>query len=161
MIISEEGSPKGDGGWTENSDSMYSMYKKHLSNIKDCNDKRGCFSQLDGGYNKLTGGKDVWNFDTYGKRLILADGMQVFFEGFGTSCSRQNWWGTQGYACGQIIVDLNGEKGPNTYARDVFMFVVQENGLVPAGNMQNYNCIASSGGLSCTHKVLTEGAMNY
>ena len=35
QIIAEEGSPSASGSWSENLDSLYSAYKKRLSNIKE------------------------------------------------------------------------------------------------------------------------------
>ena len=35
QIIAEEGSPSAGGSWSENLDSLYSAYKKRLSNIKE------------------------------------------------------------------------------------------------------------------------------
>jgi len=48
---------------------------------------------------------------------------------------------------------------PNTRGRDVFIFVLQENGLYPAG-CDSGSC-PNNDGFHCTCRVLREGAINY
>lgn len=38
-----------------------------------------------------------------------------------------------GNHCGQLIVDINGAKGPNKDGIDIFAFIIRKNGIVPAG----------------------------
>jgi len=69
--------------------------------------------------------------------------------------------------CALIWVDLNGAKKPNTIGRDLFFFVIKENGLYPNGCDDDRYCDANSTtgnfgkGYGCACKVLREGAMNY
>ena len=76
-----------------------------------------------------------------------------------------------------ISVDVNGQKGPNEYGRDIFVFEinVDRNRIEPNGAktykdfttgkwvVDDYwkNCSAVSIGMHCTAKVLIEGKMNY
>lgn len=38
-----------------------------------------------------------------------------------------------GSTCGHIIVDLNGEKSPNSSGEDIFQFFIDKNAIVPYG----------------------------
>ena len=160
LIIAEEGIPRADkGGWLDSSEHMYQLYKKHLINAKECGAKAGCFNQHgDKGYKYLTGGAENSFNDPVSpyRRLILNDGVQVNFEFLSSSCS-YNWLDTD--LCGLIRVDLNGEKGPNTYGRDAFSFKVTEKGLYPVGCQDINYCQTDN--RTCACKVLRENAMNY
>ena len=173
MIIAENGSPKcideegNETGWACTADDVYNMYKKYLNNVKECGMDKGCVNQLENqtaGYNFLHGGK---NSNNYGKnnmrRLVLADGIQIMFGTENKNCSLDKDGSSK--FCVSIFADINGFKKPNTYGRDVFLFVLKEKGLYPAGcdtNEEDEYCTDSSrAGDACTCKVLREGAMNY
>lgn len=82
-------------------------------------------------------------------------------------------YGTYGGACGQINVDINGEKGPNIFDKDVFRFVLVTDGIVPAGSIKetiwtdtfNNQCLGkriyTTGSASCTAWVLFNENMDY
>ena len=157
QIIMEEGSPKGDEGWV-NGEDKYDLFKKHLNVIKDCGTAAGCIKQKKFKYLHSSGG-DNWEDDSRFYKLILADGMQAAFALTDKNCS------SGGYAvssnCGMITVDVNGEKKPNQYGRDVYTFVLKENGIYPGG-MDNPDTACSwESGASCAAKVLAEGAINF
>ena len=60
--------------------------------------------------------------------------------------------------------DINGSHSPNKFGVDLFLFVLKEDGLYPAGcDMPNYcgNKAKTYNGLACTCKVIQEKAMNY
>ena len=150
-IIAEEGSPKGDGGWVKDAESVYNLFKQHLNVLKDCGSSAGCFNQLGSTANKGYKHLDKstreytshnFNIDAAGRKLILADGVQIFFTSGG----------------GSMYIDINGEKAPNQFGRDVFYFIIDENGLKP---YCSGGCTNESGGQSCACKILTDGAMNY
>ena len=110
-------------------------------------------------YKFLNGSPDGndWNTSNAYRKLILADGMQIMFFRANNECTGTAWNAVQ--SCGYIAVDLNGEKAPNTYGRDVFSFTLKENGLFPCG-CESGTC-PDSAGFACACKVLREGAMNY
>ena len=166
LIIAEEGTPRADkGGWATNSQNIYNLYKKYLLNAKDCATTRGCFNQ--GAYKHLKGGTESnWNEQTSNNKLILADGTQILFSSFtDDECASNNIYGSSSKnICGLIYIDINGEKKPNTIARDVFGFVIKENGLYPQGCDYDTACdpnVVESLTYSCACKILREGAMNY
>jgi len=156
-IIAEEGSPK---NWSYADQNIYNLYKKHLNNAKECLGA-GCYEQnvmycLNGSV------CNTFDNDYYPDyKLILADGTQLIFSRISSSnhndCSL-NVYGSTG-VCYGIIADVNGMKRPNTRGRDVFIFVLQENGLYPAG-CDSGSC-PNNDGFHCTCRVLREGAINY
>ena len=161
-IMAEEGSPKGEDGWASSTETVFQMLKKYLSNIKECGQDSGCFDQnnKEGKYKFLNGGINSANWDTASnaRKFIMADGMQVMIWSSSSSCE-SDFYGSK-KVCTSIFVDLNGEKKPNTEGRDVFLFVLKENGLFPAGCDVENSC-NSTAGRSCACKVIQENAMNY
>lgn len=168
-IIMEEGTPKSssatsEDGWAYSSENMYNLYKKYLHNAKECGSSTGCFTQ--GEYKHLNGTPHA-DFDTYEdrSRLVLSDGTQVMFQKNSPTCSNTVDGATN--RCALIWVDLNGAKKPNTIGRDLFFFVIKENGLYPNGCDDERYCDAASTtgnfgkGYGCACKVLREGAINY
>ena len=165
-IIAEEGNPKGDiGGWADSSEHIYQLYKKYLSNAKECSNTTKCFEQFNGqGYKWLnnSGYDGDWvendpNNDT--RTLILADGVQVVFLHKSNTCEYGSY--SQTNRCAEIAVDVNGIKGPNTWGRDAFRIAITPDGLQPYGCNGACKNPLSTGGQACTCKVLQERAMNY
>ena len=64
-----------------------------------------------------------------------------------------------------MYIDINGNKGPNTLGRDVFVFTLTERGLLPAGTDKVSYCnpknTSSIAGLDCAAKVLSERTISY
>jgi len=160
QVVSEHGSPK---NWVTSVDYVYGLYKSKLVNVKDCGGNSGCFNQS---IKYLNGGHfgNSWNGASYHKKLILNDGTQLLIGGgtsdFSSDCSVLSLGKTQNI-CQVFYVDINGEKNPNQWGRDIFGFVLTENGLFPDGIENSEDCIPTSTGLSCAAKVLRENAMNY
>ena len=165
-IIAEEGKPRADiGGWATDSENIYQLYKKYLTNAKDCLNGQGCFANET--YKFLNGNNfgnlDTWNQASF-RKLILSDGTSLLIDRTNTSCTEN--WDNQSNDCAQFWVDINGAKGPNTAGIDWFSFVLKENGLYPRGCTNDYcdtNASPPDGavGLDCTCKVIRENAMNY
>jgi hypothetical protein len=64
----------------------------------------------------------------------------------------------------QVIVDINGSKGPNTYGKDVFEFYADfdKNKVLPLGSNYttaqiNHYCSKNSIGDSCATKIIKDG----
>ena len=154
MIISKEGSPFGDGGWALSLNEILEQYKTYLSNIKVCDVGHDCFSKE---FKLLGLNRNDADWSSFGTRkgFIMADGTQVLI------------WSSNGLI--RMIVDINGEKGPNKYGLDGFWFYVGKNGLYPRGCEENNSCIDSdkveswmeNNGKGCACRALREGAINY
>ena len=165
-IIAEEGNPKADiGGWATSSEAVYNQYKKYLNKAKDCGTGTECFEKMTSGntfYKNLNGTNYFFSIFTSNQfyKMILADGTQVFFDVTYNNCTKSNF--DTNNICSLIWVDINGEKKPNQWGRDIFIFIIQENGLVPAGcDGNSSDCTTSKNGYTCACKVIKEGAFNY
>jgi len=154
-IIADEGTPP---NWVTSPENVYNMYKKYLVVAKDCNTESGCISSS-GVYQQLQGGSNDYDTNKY-RKLVLSDGTIVIFEheSWVSSNCNINQAGSKNI-CSYFNVDINGAKKPNTVGRDLFLFVIKEDGLYPAG-CDTGNC-PSWAGLDCACKVLRESAMNY
>ena len=148
QIIAEEGSPLGDEGWAATNDSILEQYKKHLNNIKECEAGRDCFKR-NVKFLAHNGTDSIWGNKTDMTSFIMADGVQVLVGRGGSNPF--------------LIIDINGEKGPNTYGRDVFWFYITNSGFIPRVDASDTCPGTSNGnwGKGCASKVLSEGAMNY
>jgi len=108
---------------------LFEKFRPYLRVSKDCIHGPGCFGE--GTYKKIDG-KDAKDWDgTYAwYKVSLADGMSVLFHSRGTLASQ--YGNTTEH--GTILVDINGKKSPNTMGKDMFTFMITNNGIVPYGH---------------------------
>ena len=161
-IIAEEGTPNAsEGGWADTIEHIGLLYKKHLSYTKECILKTGCMEQNEIKYLNINNfAFSNINTRTDIAKFVLADGVQVLYDSISSNCVNNNG-GSFGW-CTRIIVDTNGAKKPNVFGRDVFAFVLKEQGLYPMGCDYNAcSTVNTSEGYGCTCKVIREGAINY
>ena len=163
LIISEEGSPKyTEGGWAKDNDTVYEMFKKYLNSAKDCGKEAGCSYKTYYHLNETSpSGMNLDDYTSSGK-LILADGTLLLFGWTSQNCT-MNYTGSSN-TCVTVIADINGMKGPNRVGRDIYQFVLENNGLYPRGcaDAAHTDCNKGSGlGWSCACRVIQENAMNY
>ncbi|MBR6162485.1 type II secretion system protein [bacterium] len=157
LIILEEGPVT---SWATSLDNIYNLYMKKLINTKKCNREIGCFEQ--GTIHWLSSRTEDFNSSTW-RKFVLQDGSQILIAPqLSQNCTLDNEVndGSKNH-CARIVVDINGAKKPNTFGRDIFMFVLKKDGLYPAGCDYDNQCNNNSCGSACTCKVLREGAMNY
>ena len=162
QLIAENGSPI---NWSTSVDDIYNLYKTKLVSAKDCGSGSGCYEQK--GRVKYLNGNSYgtgWNDNNYHRRLILNDGVQLIFGGaandFSQTCTATHMGGTQNI-CQIFFIDINGNKNPNQWGRDLFAFVLTPDGLRPAGYENVTTCSTTQEGYDCAAKVLRENAMNY
>ena len=87
------------------------------------------------------------SYQIYYGKYYLADGLVFYIKMGGNSCYQNSalnnpnpginvpmYYGSYGSQCGEIYVDLNGERGPNIVDRDLFKFYLAIDGIVPAGS---------------------------
>lgn len=58
-----------------------------------------------------------------------------------------------------IIFDINGDKGPNTFGKDIFALLYTDKGIIPSyrdatGSQINSDCSSSGTGYYCIMKYL-------
>lgn len=153
-----------DWNWSLNANDFFIKYlASNFQIVKNCGNKAGCWN-TEGGY-KLSGGvfEDTpLNNNWY--KIMLLDGTFIGLE-------------KQDNTHVHIAVDLNGEKVPNTYGKDIFLMtlVSQElrdawhnisapgiymygHGLTPEEiKSASSGCSKDGNGLMCGEKILMDG----
>ena len=117
---------------------------------------------------------DGTKFDYFAKRVVLPDGMSIV----GNTILRPNCNFSRGDSnalqniCGELFVDINGEKGPNATGKDVFLFYYNRYGyLIPVGSAAensfkfedkcNRSKTNNLNGYGCTAWVIYNENMDY
>lgn len=96
-----------------------------------------------------------------GKTVITADGQMISFVSSVSTTYGLTAEDTEN-TMGRLVVDVNGNKGPNKIGIDTFYFyLVRGKGIVPAGIENSSTCRKNSGDQGCAAKVLKEKAINY
>ncbi len=143
-------------------------FVKYLNVQKNCGVESGgdCWSTENGGMYKFFDGSDWVNMNLNQSKYYLVrlnDGMSLLIQNSpsytvkGTSESLQ-------YSMGHFIVDVNGDKGPNTSGKDVFRFWITKYGIVPIGTLDETMYTLSdcrTTGRGCTAWVVMKGNMDY
>ncbi len=98
-----------------------------------------------------------------GKSIVTPDGIMYTFI---ASRAIHNIYGLseedKSNAIGRIIVDVNGQKKPNKFGIDTFIFyLVDRKGIVPAGSENDNTCKRNNNGAGCAAKVLRENGIKY
>ena len=154
LAVLEQGSY--DFSTSDCGQKYYEYLSPYLNISKYCGTGKGCWPNT---MIKHLHGTDWVNMDSYScyTKAILADGtsLQVFRNG-------------------EIRVDVNGFKGPNTVGKDIFAFSLRGNNLVPAGianedkdedtlhaELCNLASTASYNGYACTAWVIYYENMDY
>ena len=136
------------------SNVMKNIYGNYISYITSCNSctydgSVGCNCWHDNGkFYRLNGTSPT---DWGGAGLIATNGYLVRLSDAKSDCSSA--FGTL-TRCGVIYVDVNGFKNPNTIGKDIFAFIITEDGLKPYGvdgSPAGYSvCTPASDGQGCT-----------
>ena len=71
--------------------------------------------------------------------------------------------------CGNIFADINGNKPPNTFGKDIFVFHLTKYGIIPNGTQSdnsfkgfcNLTSIGTMGGYGCTAWVIYNENLDY
>ena len=95
------------------------------------------------------------------KSYVLADGQAISLSLTDTNCATAV--GSLEGICGNVFIDVNGEKGPNTMGKDFFGFYVTKEGIIPYGSKKidviqsGYKWVAK--GCNNGNAVCAEGKM--
>ena len=93
--------------------------------------------------------------------LVLDDGASAAFSLDSSSCSNPF---TQGKVrCGFMVIDVNGAKQrPNTWGKDLFLFFIYQNQIMPADAKSTDNSCYGSNDAECSgYKDDCETGTNY
>ena len=163
--IDTSGSNPEEGGTPANMKNVYNAIKPELKVLKECEDKAGCWHK--GVTKDLRGSNSGRDSIGIGSGIFifkLADGTNISIDDFAPATLNQigSNYNKSTYA---FWVDANGDKRPNTIGRDIFLFILTDRGLVPAGIDHYTKCDTKStalySGAACTAKVLSEGKIDY
>jgi len=116
LAVQENGSPE---TWTKD---PLAVLKPYLKVSKDCSDfSTGCFGP--GVTYKLLNGGDDAAYDTGGQTgLILVDGTTLMYQVDSSTCTKPVGSSDSLQSeCGQIYVDINGNKKPNQWGVDAYL----------------------------------------
>ena len=174
LAAQENGTPEQwgiTGANNESGEIMINKIKPYMNVSKDCSvtGTHGCFA--DGLIYKQLDGADWILVNNAGKSILLTDGTGVY----AVALANCDWpLGSGAFlqaVCGDIVVDVNGFKSPNTLGKDVFLFYLTKYGIVPQGSQLETNtkfigsCLTSSGGFGngwgCTAWVLDRENLDY
>ena len=151
------------GAWVasqKNTQGIASNIVPQLKVLKDCGFEKNCMMVVD--FKFLNGSKwgTYTNYrDKYFYKVILNDGSVVIIKAQGDKCNLTD--GGYSNTCGYILYDVNGEKAPNTFGKDVFSFLIMKDSIKP--NKLD-NCKKSSTERQCTGAaahIILNGNMNY
>ena len=158
--------------WDNANDVVFTKYafnsiKKYLHVIKVCGNKeeegKDCWEQA-----KAKNGQNAIHATKYGLHtdanyaFVLNDGTSVALESWATG-TLKNYAGITnennliGNTSLVVAIDVNGNRKPNVVGKDVFLFILAKDGLIPAGmdngsaNCENRNVNYN---WDCTAKVL-------
>ncbi|MBR1753592.1 prepilin-type N-terminal cleavage/methylation domain-containing protein, partial [bacterium] len=140
----------------EDANKLAEYLKPYLNISKDCGvNGTGCI--YDGMYTFLDG-RDRENFQNSARyKILLTDGSAITMRTTGDAEIPLN-----------LIVDINGPKGPNQMGLDTFLFYANKNGKVVPDNrtISAVGCKKSAtdieyNGETCSAYILLNGNMNY
>ncbi|MDD3150492.1 MAG: prepilin-type N-terminal cleavage/methylation domain-containing protein [Candidatus Gastranaerophilales bacterium] len=173
MIIADNGGTLAGAfpGDAAGSEDLKNAFASKLNIIKDCSgfstyggtgagaSTEGCWHEDANSWFYLNG-TTTWKESFPG--LILNNGNLIRFLINKSNCSYQTGDFT---SCGNILIDINGFKKPNTYGKDIFGVNITTNSLVPLGaresNDPSTTCVEGSTatentGSGCSAKYLYE-----
>lgn len=157
-IIEENGSLKNLCNSNDNN-CIRDIYKQHLRYVKEC-DKGSVADKCFSSDWKRLNGYDVWGLDDY-SALVLNDGTSVMFLYNAPECDSPNGTLT---ICGDIVIDVNGLKGPNIFGKDIYSLEWLENRVIPSGSPglgtdpninPCYACEKDQQGFACAYEYIT------
>lgn len=149
---------------TEATKAFGDIFAKQLNTQKVCgmSTDEDCFAKS---YKFFNGtGDNNYNAASTFYKIRLNDGMSVVFSKHDNSYDRAGDSDPLSHIIVYADVDINGDKGPNTYGKDVFFFYITKYGVVPNGTPDDTASQFSAChtyGYSCTAWVIAKGNVDY
>lgn len=170
-------------------DYMGSKIVSYFKTARDCGTNTGCFAGKVSTYIDGSGTRDDAYKNSNNYKFTTMDGMNFSIYNDYSSCGNgmsRNVTRDMQQICAYLFVDVNGDKGPNNFGRDIFYFYIT-NGrgpwLYPAGGIDDddngpwddqdrdgtidapsaWACSASNPyGMECSGRIIDENwQMNY
>jgi prepilin-type N-terminal cleavage/methylation domain-containing protein len=140
-------------------DCLFNKFSQYLNDIKVCisSTNNNCIKTP-----KYLSGAPYASIDSFIKDarssiFMLANGSVFLIRWHDGSCT----FPTNNNKCGWMLVDVNGDKGPNTIGKDVYFICIKSNKILPFGaNGTDYvgvnDCNSQGQGMSCASLYLTQ-----
>ena len=155
-----EGWDFGEGATAETAAQFWNYLKPHISLAKDCGSGTACYQNNDMFYLNGTQNNYFSANQSYYYKFVLSDGSIMWFRTGGANktgkCSEANF-GLQN-ACAVFWYDVNGDKKPNTIGRDVFLYIMNTDGVYPANDG---TCNKNNHGMGCAGYIIQHNDMKY
>ena len=141
----------------ENDAQFWNYLKPHISVAKDCGSNSDCY-QNDGVY-QLNGGSIYADYghSEYYYKFVLSDGSVMWFR-VGNLAWSSNKCSEENDECAVFWYDVNGNKSPNTFGKDIFIYLIKVNGVYP---ILSNECRKNSLGWGCSGYIIKHNNMNY
>ena len=145
-----------DGTSPEAASQLWNYLKPHISVAKDCGAGQDCYKNVE--IKVLSGGAWAnYNSSPNYYKFVLADGGVMWFRtAQSNKCS--DYDGGINNVCAVFWYDVNGDKGPNQVARDIFVYMMSVEGVYP--HLFN-DCYKNDQGWGCTSYIIKHNNMNY
>jgi hypothetical protein len=130
--------------------------KPYLKVLNECGTRNKCMTSS---YQiKLLNGSVYGSYYTQSiyYKMILNDGSYLWFRTNGSNCLNSD--DNTANVCALFWYDTNGEKSPNTFGKDVFVFFMLKDKIIPHSGD---DCYINRTGWGCAKHILTEGNLNY
>jgi len=156
--VNEYGTPEGwDILGLNNYDGAKNIYDKispYLKISKNCGDSTGCFPNKK---YKVVGGQSYYNLETddihiHPHKFILLNGNSMYIQTRDENCAENQGVGSAANICAFIGVDINGLEKPNVIGRDLFIFMLTKDGIMPRGGKYNIGSTNSSFEQNCINR---------
>lgn len=115
------------------SNRVLDIMTEKMKYTKKCYNDKGCFPDVV--YKKIDGDNAVnWDNQSGMAKMITSDGMSVLFWSYGPDGLENRGTGHYKKTYSAVSVDINGFKNPNVFGKDMFSFLIAENGVLPVGS---------------------------
>ncbi|MDR1168004.1 MAG: type II secretion system GspH family protein [Heliobacteriaceae bacterium] len=131
---------------SEGSRNLYNiLIQPYFNVIKYCDVQPGCFYSQ---YSKtLQGDEFKENFDTNRRiKFVLNDGIIMMVSSYSSKCSYDDGYHVLDPFCGNVMLDINGKKSPNTFGIDIFQFLITKDSLLPDGINKTMSNVPTTNG---------------
>ena len=144
------------------SDNIYRKLRPYLSITKECIGSTGCWTtESVVGLDESTA--QGFSSSGYGQSPVtfrMSDGVAVSISLTADSLNVER----EKQTVPVFAVDVNGDEAPNKLGDDIFLFVLGDTGLLPAGNDVDDgigNCTENGIGTDCAARIIREGSRKY
>ena len=136
---------------------FWSFLRPHISVAKECGSSQDCYKIDNVRY--LRGGVYNYNYSSNVRyyKFILSDGSVMMLNKSGDGkCNSQSH--SVPDVCAVIVHDVNGSKSPNTLGKDIFIYLMNIDGVYPHSSD---DCNKNGAGFGCSGYIIKNGNMSY